>query len=55
MVPSGEITCPKCGEDRGTLISEINDPRGKRFYCCVCGHEFRESLRTPPEVPVNSK
>ena len=37
------VVCPKCGEDRSpTMISEINDPMGKRFYCCCCGHEFRE-------------
>ena len=38
----GAVVCPKCHEDRVTLIHEISDPMGKRFYCCCCGHEFRE-------------
>jgi hypothetical protein len=42
MITPGAVVCPKCTEDRPTLISEINDPMGKRYYCCVCGHEFRE-------------
>jgi formate dehydrogenase maturation protein FdhE len=33
--------CPKCGEWRATLISQITDPLGERYYCAVCAHEFR--------------
>lgn len=40
-VQPGTIPCPKCKEDRPTLISEINDPMGKRYFCCLCAHEFR--------------
>ena len=41
MVKVGEITCPKCGEDRETLITPVIDPLGKRWFCSVCAHEFR--------------
>lgn len=55
MVTPGRVTCPKCLEDRPTLISEITDPLGKRFYCCVCGHEFKHGkvLYAEP-VPAKS-
>lgn len=44
MATVGTVTCPQkgCGEDRVSLIHEINDPMGKRYYCCVCGHEFKQ-------------
>ena len=41
MVKVGAITCPKCGEDRETLITEVIDPMGKRWFCSVCAHEFK--------------
>lgn len=49
MITPGAVTCPQkgCGEDRPTLIHKITDPMGERFYCCVCGHEFRLRLETP--------
>jgi transposase-like protein len=40
-VQPGTIICRKCGEDRPTLIHEINDPRGQRYVCMVCSFEFR--------------
>jgi hypothetical protein len=41
--------CPKCGEWRATLISQIIDPMGKRYYCSVCAHEFKiKGLNAPP-------
>lgn len=48
-VQPGTITCTKCGEDRPTLIHEITDPLGKRYYCCVCGHEFQSSELSQPK------
>ena len=39
-VQPGPIPCPKCGEDRPTLIHQIIDPRGMRYVCMVCSHEF---------------
>lgn len=47
-VQPGPVTCGKCGEDRPTLIHEITDPRGTRFYCCVCGHEFAKGSELSP-------
>lgn len=43
VVQPGDIACPKCGEDRPTLITEVVDPMGRRFFCAVCAHEFRET------------
>lgn len=40
-VLSGAVVCPKCGEDRVTLVTEVIDPMGKRWFCSVCAHEFR--------------
>lgn len=45
MVTLSAVTCPRCREDRASLITEINDPMGRRYYCCVCGLEFK-----PPEL-----
>lgn len=41
MVPLSDVVCPRCGEDRVTLISKIVDPLGERYYCDVCAFEFR--------------
>lgn len=48
----GPVSCTKCGEDRPTLISEIIDPMGKRYYCCVCAHVFwvKRSEHSPDPV-----
>jgi transposase-like protein len=40
MITPGDVACPKCGEDRPTLIHEIIDPRGARYVCMVCSCEF---------------
>ena len=45
MITPGAVVCPKCSEDRPTLIHEITDPMGKRYVCMVCSKEFRESNR----------
>lgn len=45
MIPLSDVACPRCGEDRATLISEVIDPTGKQFYCCVCSYSAR-SFRT---------
>ena len=55
MTTFSAVACPKCGEWREKLITPIDDPMGKRFYCCVCAHEFRESFCTPPAPESNSK
>ena len=52
-VQSGEITCPRCGEDRPTLITEVIDPMGRRFYCAVCAHEFKKGLNAPT-IPIDN-
>lgn len=41
MATVGTVTCPKCGEDRITLVHEITDAMGKRYVCMVCSKEFR--------------
>lgn len=38
--------CPRCGEDRPTLITEVIDPMGRRFYCCMCAFEFKPVKET---------
>lgn len=42
MVTIGDVACPRCDEDRVTMISVIIDPMGKRYYCSMCAYEFRE-------------
>jgi transposase-like protein len=42
-VQIGGVVCPKCGEDRVTLVTEVIDPMGKRWFCSVCACEFRQS------------
>lgn len=51
-VQPGAVACPRCTEDRPTLITEINDPMGKRYYCCVCGYEFR-LVPAPSQQPAD--
>lgn len=41
MVKIGAVVCPRCREDRESLISEIKDPMGQRYVCMVCSCEFR--------------
>jgi transposase-like protein len=41
MVTVGDVACPRCDEDRVTLIHKIIDALGARYYCCVCAHEFK--------------
>jgi hypothetical protein len=41
MVIVGNVACPRCDEDRVTLIHKIIDALGARYYCCVCAHEFK--------------
>lgn len=53
-VQPGPIICPKCGEDRPTLVTEVIDPLGKRYFCSLCAHEFRIGLRTPVEKSANN-
>lgn len=48
-VQSGEVACPRCHEDRVSLIHEITDPMGKRYYCCVCGYEFKQGSERVPD------
>lgn len=50
-VQPGPVPCAKCGEDRPTLISEINDPLGKRYFCGVCAHEFRVDVSELSTTP----
>jgi hypothetical protein len=40
MITPGSVICPKCTEDRPTLIHLIVDPRGPRYVCMVCSCEF---------------
>lgn len=40
-VQSGEVACPRCHEDRVSLIHKIEDPRGERYVCMVCSKEFK--------------
>ena len=52
MVKIGDVVCPRCTEDRETLISKINDPMGERYVCMVCSCEFRITASAPnPEAP----
>lgn len=54
MMTASDVVCPKCHEWRTTLITEINDPMGKRFYCCCCSHEFDPKFCTRPPVSVDA-
>lgn len=54
MVTPGTVVCEKCGEDRPTLIHKIVDPLGERFYCCVCGHEFKAPCSPEPSNKLRS-
>jgi rubredoxin len=47
MVTPGDVTCPKCGEDRPTLITEVVDPMPHRYFCSVCAHEFKVQKSVP--------
>jgi len=53
MAIVGDVVCPHCDEDRVSLIHEIKDTLGKRYYCCVCGHEFKESKRYTAVVTLS--
>lgn len=50
-VLNGAIICPKCGEDRVSLVTAVIDPMGKRWFCAVCAHEFREGSELLKKVP----
>lgn len=54
MVKIGEVACPKCGEDRETLVSEVIDLMGQRYFCSVCAHEFRPSEKSKAVALTNS-
>jgi hypothetical protein len=41
MITFSAVTCPKCHEWRATMITEVIDPMGKRYFCGCCAHEFR--------------
>jgi transposase-like protein len=49
------VTCPKCGEWRATLVTEVIDPMGKRWFCSVCAHEFKEKVLNSEEKTVDSR
>lgn len=42
MITPGSVSCPRCTEDRPTLIHKIEDRLGERYVCMVCSCEFRE-------------
>ena len=47
----GAVACPKCHEDRVTLVTEVIDPMGRRWFCSVCAHEWKievSELSTTP-------
>lgn len=48
MVKIGDVVCPRCGEDRETLVTPVEDPMGKRWFCSVCAHEFRAGAQHAP-------
>lgn len=55
-VQIGEVACPRCHEDRVSLIHEIVDPLGTRFYCCVCACEFRpDAVNTSNNGTIGNK
>jgi hypothetical protein len=43
MITFAEVSCPKCGEWRSTLITIVIDPMGKRYSCDCCAHEFKDT------------
>jgi hypothetical protein len=45
MTIVGDVACPRCGEDRVTMITEVIDPMGRRYFCCLCALEFRVTGR----------
>jgi hypothetical protein len=49
MIAFSAVTCPKCQEWRATMITEVIDPMGKRYFCGCCAHEFK-ALDSPPAV-----
>lgn len=53
-VQIGEVACPRCHEDRVSLIHKIEDPRGERYVCMVCSKEFRRGFRTPEKTETHS-
>ena len=56
MVTFSSVSCPRCQEWRASLITEITDPMGQRYYCCVCACEFRlESFRTTEPISTHAK
>lgn len=36
----GDVVCPKCHECSTTLVTEVRDYRGWRYFCAVCAHDW---------------
>jgi hypothetical protein len=45
MVTPGTVVCPKCLEDRPTLIHEVVTARVRVYVCMCCSFVFRPGER----------
>jgi hypothetical protein len=50
MVTPGAVVCPKCREDRPTMIEEVITKGVSVYFCKCCSHDFKRSERLPEAV-----